>query len=112
MIARQSVWTDPEVKELTAKFIPVVAQRLTDLIVADPTDHNAVIIESVFDTGSCTNPDGSTATAHDKIIAVYGTPYEPGQIVALKILDVEPTNAAAGPVVRPFEQDAGELGAV
>ena len=22
MIARQSVWTDPEVKELTAKFIP------------------------------------------------------------------------------------------
>ncbi|PYJ08380.1 MAG: hypothetical protein DME25_01715 [Verrucomicrobia bacterium] len=35
----------------------------------------------------------------DKIIAVYGTPYEPGQMVALKILDVAPTNAAAGPVV-------------
>ena len=36
---------------------------------------------------------------NDKVIAVYGTPYEPGQMVALKILDVEPTNAAAGPVV-------------
>ncbi len=36
---------------------------------------------------------------HDKVIAVYGTPYEPGQMVALKILDVAPTNAAAGPVV-------------
>src|SRR5438046_7559022 len=36
---------------------------------------------------------------HDKVIAVYGTPYEPGQMVALKLLDVAPTNAAAGAVV-------------
>jgi outer membrane protein assembly factor BamB len=36
---------------------------------------------------------------NDKVIAVYGTPYEPGQMVALRILDVAPTNAAAGPVV-------------
>ena len=36
---------------------------------------------------------------NDKIIAVYGTPYEPGQMVALKIQDVSPTNPAAGPVV-------------
>jgi outer membrane protein assembly factor BamB len=36
---------------------------------------------------------------NDKLIAVYGTPYEPGQMVALKILEVAPTNAAAGPVV-------------
>src|SRR5439155_3673760 len=35
----------------------------------------------------------------DKIIAVYGTPYEPGQMVGLRILDVAPTNAAAGAVV-------------
>jgi outer membrane protein assembly factor BamB len=35
----------------------------------------------------------------DKLIAVYGTPYEPGEMVALKISDVMPTNAAAGPVV-------------
>jgi outer membrane protein assembly factor BamB len=35
----------------------------------------------------------------DKIIAIYGTPYEPGQMVALKIPHVWPTNAAAGPVV-------------
>src|SRR5258707_530653 len=34
---------------------------------------------------------------NDKVIAVYGTPYEPGQMVALKIQDVSPTNAAAGP---------------
>jgi outer membrane protein assembly factor BamB len=36
---------------------------------------------------------------NDKVIAVYGTPYEPGQMVALKIQDVAPTNPAAGPVV-------------
>ena len=36
---------------------------------------------------------------NDKVIAIYGTPYEPGQMVALKIKDVAPTNAAAGPVV-------------
>src|SRR5439155_2200195 len=36
---------------------------------------------------------------NDKVIAVYGTPYEPGQIVALKILVVAPTTTAAGPVV-------------
>jgi outer membrane protein assembly factor BamB len=43
----------------------------------------------------------ATVVVHhnDKLIAVYGTPYEPGQMVALKILDVAPTNAAAGPVV-------------
>jgi outer membrane protein assembly factor BamB len=36
---------------------------------------------------------------NDKVIAVYGTPYEPGQMVALKIPNVAPTNLAAGPVV-------------
>jgi outer membrane protein assembly factor BamB len=35
----------------------------------------------------------------DKIIAIYGTPYERGQLVALKMPDVLPANAAAGPVV-------------
>jgi outer membrane protein assembly factor BamB len=35
----------------------------------------------------------------DKVIAIYGTPYELGQMVALKIPDVMPTNGAAGPVV-------------
>src|SRR5581483_11199704 len=35
----------------------------------------------------------------DKIIAIYGTPYEPGQMVALRIPDVTPTNA--DPVVVP-----------
>lgn len=36
---------------------------------------------------------------NDKLIAIFGVPYEPGQLVALKIPDVVPTNAAAGPVV-------------
>lgn len=35
----------------------------------------------------------------DKVIAIFGTPYEPGQMVALKIPKVAPTNDAAGPVV-------------
>jgi outer membrane protein assembly factor BamB len=35
----------------------------------------------------------------DKLIAIFGVPYEPGQLVAMKIPDVAPTNAAAGPVV-------------
>ena len=35
----------------------------------------------------------------DKVIAIYGTPYERGQLVALKMPDVLPANAAAGPVV-------------
>lgn len=38
---------------------------------------------------------------NDKIIAIFGTPYEPGQMVALKIPHVAPTNSAAGPVVVP-----------
>ncbi len=37
---------------------------------------------------------------NDKIIAIYGTPYEPGQMVALKIPNVSPTNAT-DPVVVP-----------
>jgi outer membrane protein assembly factor BamB len=36
---------------------------------------------------------------NDKIIAIYGTPYEPGQMVALAIPHELPTNAAAGPIV-------------
>lgn len=36
---------------------------------------------------------------NDKIIAIYGTPYEPGQMVALRIKNVPPTNAASGPVI-------------
>jgi outer membrane protein assembly factor BamB len=35
----------------------------------------------------------------NKVVAVYGTPYELGQMVALRIPDVMPTNAAAAPVV-------------
>jgi outer membrane protein assembly factor BamB len=34
---------------------------------------------------------------NDKVICIYGTPYEPGQLIALKIPHVQPTNA--NPVV-------------
>jgi outer membrane protein assembly factor BamB len=48
----------------------------------------------------------ATVVVHnnDKIIAVSGTPYDPGQMVALKILDVAPTNPAAGAVVLDREK--------
>ncbi len=51
----------------------------------------------------------STVLVHngDKVIAIYGTPYERGQLVALKIPDALPTNPAAGPVV--LERKALEL---
>jgi outer membrane protein assembly factor BamB len=44
---------------------------------------------------------------NDKIIAIYGTPYELGQMVALKIPHVAPTNSADGPVV--VQRDQAEL---
>ena len=44
---------------------------------------------------------------NDKVIAIYGTPYEQCQMVAMKMPDVMPTNAAAGPVV--VERKAVEL---
>ncbi len=43
----------------------------------------------------------------DKVISIYGTPYEPGQLVAFRIPDVEPTNALTAPVV--VERQAVEL---
>lgn len=51
----------------------------------------------------------STLLVHnnDKIISIYGTPYEPGQLVALKIPHVAPTNAASAPVV--VERSAVQL---
>lgn len=51
----------------------------------------------------------ATVVVHnnDKVIATYGTPYEPGQMVALKITDVAPTNPAAGPVV--IEREKAQL---
>ncbi len=36
---------------------------------------------------------------NDKLIAIFGVPYEPGQLVAMKIPDVEPEPGATGPVV-------------
>jgi len=41
---------------------------------------------------------------NDKLIAIFGVPYEPGELVALRIPDVEPTNSAAGPVVLEREK--------
>jgi outer membrane protein assembly factor BamB len=43
----------------------------------------------------------ATVVVHheDKVIAIFGTPYEPGEMVAIKLPSVLPTNALAGPVV-------------
>ena len=41
----------------------------------------------------------STTVVHnnDKVIAIFGTPYEPGQMVCMKIPQVEPTSATNAP---------------
>ena len=51
----------------------------------------------------------STTVVHnnDKVIAIFGTPYEPGQMVCMKIPQVEPTSATNAPVV--VERQAVEL---
>ncbi len=40
----------------------------------------------------------------DKAIAVFGTPYEPGEMMAVRIKDVAPDQPSADPVVIPVEQ--------
>ncbi len=42
----------------------------------------------------------ATVVVHnnDKIVAIFGTPYEPGEMVAFKIPDVEPAPGQTGPV--------------
>ena len=51
----------------------------------------------------------ATVAVHnnDKLVAIYGTPYEPGQMVCLKIPDVLPTHPTNAPVV--VERQAAEL---
>jgi outer membrane protein assembly factor BamB len=44
---------------------------------------------------------------NDKVVAIYGTPYEPGQLVCVKVPNAAPTNPATGPVV--VERAAVEL---
>ncbi len=41
---------------------------------------------------------------NDKLIAIFGVPYEPGQLIALKLPTAEPTNATAGPLVLEREK--------
>jgi outer membrane protein assembly factor BamB len=43
----------------------------------------------------------------DKIVAIYGTPYEPGQLVALRMPNVEPEPGKPGPVI--VEREALEI---
>jgi outer membrane protein assembly factor BamB len=44
---------------------------------------------------------------NDKIISIFGVPYEPGQLVAMRIPDVEPATGTPGPVV--IEREKVEL---
>ena len=48
--------------------------------------------------------NATTIVHGDKLIAIFGVPYEPGQLIALKLPDVEPTNSAAGPLVLEREK--------
>jgi outer membrane protein assembly factor BamB len=43
----------------------------------------------------------ASVLVHDDktVIAIYGVPYEPGELIAFKIPDVTPANSGAGPVV-------------
>src|SRR4029453_13696256 len=41
---------------------------------------------------------------NDKLIAIFGVPYEPGQLVAFKPPRTETTNATAGPLVLEREK--------
>ncbi len=51
----------------------------------------------------------ATAVVHnnDKVVAIYGTPYEPGQLVAFRIPDVEPAPSARDPI--EIERPAVEI---
>ena len=51
--------------------------------------------------------NATTLLYKNTLIAIFGVPYEPGQLVALKLPDVEPVAGAAGPVV--IEREKLEL---
>ncbi len=48
--------------------------------------------------------NATTIVHGDKLIAIFGVPYEPGQLVALRIPDVDPAKISAGPLVFEREQ--------
>ncbi len=48
--------------------------------------------------------NATTIVHGDKLIAIFGVPYEPGQLIALKLPDVEPTNSAVGPLILEREK--------
>ena len=50
-------------------LIPAIAQSLTAQVQADPSSAQSRQVESIFDTGGCTNPDGSQARASDFTIS-------------------------------------------
>ena len=49
-------------------LVPAIARALTAIVQANPPKPSSMQLESLFDGGGCTNPDGSKAQAHDKII--------------------------------------------
>ncbi len=56
---------------------PALASQFTALIAADPTSATSQQIAALFDTGNCTNPDGSAAHAGDgriDLCEVLGNP--------------------------------------
>ena len=50
-------------------LVPRIAQSLTAQVQANPNSSSSMQLESIFDTGGCTNPDGSQASARDFTIS-------------------------------------------
>src|SRR5216110_281171 len=70
---------------------------------------NARTGEALWRVPLCKAGINATVLVHnnDKLIAIYGTPYEPGQMVALKIPNVAPAGPGAPPTV--IERSTVEL---
>ena len=63
--------------DVAAVVGPGIATQLTAVLAADPTSARSQQIAGLFDTGNCTNPDGSTAQAGDgriDVCEVLGNP--------------------------------------
>jgi hypothetical protein len=96
---------------VTNDLIPSLANTLTLYIATNPGSGNSKTITQLFDTGGCTNPDGTTAMAGDGRIS----PCELSQnalIKALFVPDLQMRNASGkyAPVPDGTQRDSLSLG--
>ena len=96
---------------VTNDLIPSLANTLTLYIATNPGSETSRIITQLFDTGGCTNPDGSTAVAGDGRIS----PCELSQNSLIKSLfapDLQMRNSSGkyAPVPDGTQRDSLSLG--